>query len=93
MLPCLPYPAEVESVILKMNNVKDVVVYGKKNPIMGTVVAAEVHLIHHEEPGLFKQKLRLFCRKFLADYKVPAVTFIASKEKKTYNSRLKKIRS
>ena len=36
------YPAEIESVILELENILDVTVYGEKNPIMGQIVCAKV---------------------------------------------------
>ncbi len=36
------YPAEVESVLLEVNGVKDAIVYGEKNPLIGEIVVANV---------------------------------------------------
>ena len=39
------YPAEVESVLLEIENIKEVSVFSKDNPIMGRVVAARFSLL------------------------------------------------
>lgn len=84
------YPAEVESVLLDMPNVKDVSVAGMPNPITGQIVVARFNLFEPEElPGL-RRRMREFCRGRLALYKVPAKIEIADHAQ--YNERLKKMR-
>ncbi len=65
------YPAAVESVLLELDNVADVVVTGEPNPITGQIVAATVRLDREEALAVFKARMRLFCRDRLAPYQVP----------------------
>jgi acyl-CoA synthetase (AMP-forming)/AMP-acid ligase II len=72
------FPAEVESVLLELDNVADVAVHAEPSPITGHVVAATVRLIEDEPLPAFKQRLRLFCSTRLSPYKVPARIRFAS---------------
>ena len=67
------HPTEIENVMLQIENVKDVTVRGKPNPITGEVVTAKITLVREEDPTLFRQRVRAFCRERLERYKVPAV--------------------
>ncbi len=84
------YPAEIEGVLLQMGNVRDVTVYGEKNPIMGNVVAARVNLIAAEELSDFKRRMRAFCKERLASYKIPVKIEIGNREQ--FSARFKKRR-
>jgi len=84
------YPAEVESVLLQMDNVKDVVVFGEKNPITGHIVVARVNLFEPEDPRAFRQRLRAFCRDKLAAYKIPVKVEISGQAQ--FNARYKRVR-
>ncbi len=66
------YPAEVESVLLEMDNVADVSVAGEPSPITGQLVAATFRLVEPEPLDQFKLRLRRFCAPRLSSYKVPA---------------------
>ena len=65
------YPVQVESVLLKMENVLDVTVRAERNMIIGNVVAATFTLLKPEELDSFKQRVRKFCRGQLPRYAVP----------------------
>lgn len=84
------YPAEVESVLLQMDNVKDAVVVGEKNPITGHIVTARVNLFESEDLRAFKQRMRAFCRDKLASYKLPVKVEISGQEQ--FNTRYKRVR-
>lgn len=84
------YPAEVESVLLQMDNVKDVVVLGEKNPITGNIVIARVNLFEPEEAPAFRRRVRTFCRDKLASYKIPVKVEISGHEQ--FNARYKRVR-
>jgi long-chain acyl-CoA synthetase len=84
------YPAEVETVLLQLSNVEDVVVYGKPNPIMGRTVAARLRLKAPEDIRLLKRRVREFCRDRLASFKVPVEIDITEGDLMT--SRQKKVR-
>jgi acyl-CoA synthetase (AMP-forming)/AMP-acid ligase II len=84
------YPAEVESALLQMPNVKDAVVIGEKNPITGNIVTARVNLFEPEDVTVFKQRMRAFCRERLATFKIPVKVEISDQE--TFNARYKRMR-
>lgn len=84
------YPAEVESVLMQMDNVRDVTVAGEKNPIMGQIVVARFNLLEPENATQFKRRVREFCRDRLAPYKIPAKIEVVESEQ--YSARFKKMR-
>ncbi|WP_298817368.1 long-chain fatty acid--CoA ligase [Chloroflexus sp.] len=84
------YPAEVESVLLQMPNVKDVAVTGESNPITGQIVTARFNLFEPEDPNEFKRRVRAFCRERLAPYKIPVKIIIT--DDKQHSARFKKMR-
>ncbi len=85
------YPAEVENVIMQAENVKDVLVKGRPNPVMGNVVIAQVELFQPEEPEALQRRLRAFCRKQLPAYKVPSLVQVVNYE--LHGVRFKKMRT
>jgi long-chain acyl-CoA synthetase len=84
------YPAEVESVIMQMPNVRDATVYGEKNPITGQMVAARVNLIEPEDLDSLKKRVRSWCRERLEPFKVPVKITIAGGDQ--FSARFKKMR-
>lgn len=84
------YPAEVESILLEMDNMIDVTVYSKKNPIMGNVVAAKINLQNEESSLELKKRIRKYCKDKLESYKIPA--FIEIIKEKQITDRFKKVR-
>ncbi len=85
------YPAEVESVLLKMDNVRDVEVHGEPNPIAGNIVAARISLVAPEDLAALKRRVRSFCRERLESFKVPVRIEISDSVQ--YSPRYKKMRS
>jgi acyl-CoA synthetase (AMP-forming)/AMP-acid ligase II len=84
------FPAEVENVILQVDNIRDVVVWGKSNPITGSIVAARVRLAEPESATEVERRVRKYCGEHLAYYKIPAVVEIAEEE--LHGERFKRIR-
>jgi long-chain acyl-CoA synthetase len=85
------FPAEVENVILQMQNIKDVVVQGKANPIVGNIVAASVTLNQPADPALVELQVRRHCQERLPAFKVPVIVQVAEQE--LHNERFKKLRT
>jgi acyl-CoA synthetase (AMP-forming)/AMP-acid ligase II len=85
------HPTEIENVLLELENVKDVTVRGAPNPITGEVVVARITPTRAENPELFKQRIRKFCRARLERYKMPAV--IEFVEEDHHGVRFKKSRN
>jgi long-chain acyl-CoA synthetase len=84
------YPAEVESVLMHIDNVRDATVYGEKNPITGHIVAARVSLFKPEDLMQLKKRVRAFCKDRLASYKIPVKFEITEQEQ--VSARYKKLR-
>lgn len=84
------YPAEVESVLLQMANVRDATVTGKRSPVTGGVVVATLTLNEPEEPRALERRVREFCKSRLASYQVPVLVQIADGTQ--VSERFKKMR-
>ena len=84
------YPAEVESVILEVDNVLDVAVFGERHNLLGNVVVAKIVLREPEPVESVKKRVRMACLRQLAPFKVPAKVVLA--EGALHTARQKKIR-
>ena len=65
------YPTEVESVLLEINGVKDAIVYGEKNSLMGEIVVANVKVDKLNNNKKFISLIKKYCRGKLDKYKIP----------------------
>ena len=65
------FPIEVEETIRSAENVGDVLVYGKSNRLVGSIVACEVVLLEPEDPNVFQERIATWCAMRLAPYKLP----------------------
>ena len=84
------YPAEVENLLLQLENVEEVSVFGKPHPMMGQVVAARFNLKQPEPLDLFKRRMNAFGRERMAKYQFPVYVELASGEQ--FGARFKKLR-
>ena len=84
------YPAEIEEVILRLDNVSDVAVYGEPHPLLGNIVVANVLVQQPESVADLKRRIRAACLAELTNYKVPAKVLIA--DGPLYTARQKKRR-
>lgn len=85
------YPQEVENIILEMDNVLEVTVYGEKHALMGNIVCAKVVLNKAEDLKEFSRKLKVYLKKKVQPFKVPVKIFI--EDDPLYNDRFKKKRN
>lgn len=85
------YPAEVESVLLRMDGVQEATVRGEKNPLLGQAVVVRVSLEGNEDARAFKDRMRRYCADKLAPYMIPVKVELA--ERAQHNARFKKIRN
>ena len=81
-------PAEVESVILSMDEIDDCMVYSEQNVITGQTVVCDVVL--HEQKENIKKIIRLFCKDKFDAYKIPTKVNVV--DKTNFSDRFKKIR-
>jgi len=79
------YPEEIEEVIMNHPNVKDVCVISEQHELLGEMPIARVVL----RENVFTD-LSNFCRKRLADYKIPFRFDFVDKIDKTYNGKVKR---
>ena len=85
------YPQEVENIILGMDNVLEVTVFGEKHVMMGNIVCARVLLKEAEDIKEFTRKLKSFCKGQMQSFKIPVKVFI--EDGPLYNDRFKKRRT
>jgi acyl-CoA synthetase (AMP-forming)/AMP-acid ligase II len=83
-------PTEVESVILSMDEINDVLVYGEQNQITGQSVVADIVPVNKINSREGKKAIRLFCKGKMDNYKIPTKVYIV--EKLNIGDRFKKIR-
>jgi len=84
------YPQEIEETLLELEGIKDALVYGEENPLMGKVAVAEVQYVGDLGPKELQKKARKHCRARLEPYKVPVKVTITKDA--LVNARNKKIR-
>lgn len=51
------YPAEVENVLLEMDNIADATVFGEPNALLGRVVVTRLVLSDPEDPEALKKRV------------------------------------
>jgi acyl-coenzyme A synthetase/AMP-(fatty) acid ligase len=85
------FPAEVESVLLEMQNVEEALVAGEAHPLTGQIVRAIVRLSLPEAIEDFRKRMREFCGARLPKYKIPQKVVIS--DQVLHSSRLKKARA
>ncbi|MGN5151053.1 AMP-binding protein [Aeromonas enteropelogenes] len=76
-------PEEIERVILKHDSISECYVYGRKNSMMGMLVACDVVLkASGIDDTTLKKELRSFCHTYLEPFKVPALVRIVNEIEK-----------
>jgi acyl-coenzyme A synthetase/AMP-(fatty) acid ligase len=83
-------PAEVESVVLMMDDIEDCMVYGEKNAITGQSVVCDVVCKNEITQKELKKQIRAFCKDKLDSFKLP--TKVNLVERTNFSDRFKKIR-
>jgi acyl-CoA synthetase (AMP-forming)/AMP-acid ligase II len=84
------YPTEVENVILEIENIQDVAVFGEKHALLGQIVVAKVVLENPETVESVKKRVRHVCLGKLASFKVPTKVIVTTGV--LHSVRQKKIR-
>lgn len=83
-------PSDVESVLLELPNIQDVVVYAARNPVTGQVVGARIKLEVPEALDALRLRIREACRDRLARHQLPVVVEIV--DEPLFGARFKKQR-
>lgn len=81
-------PLEVENAIMAMNGVRQVLVYGKKNSILGNVLCADVQL--EEGATLTELDIKKTLAMQLQDFKVPRKIRVVEEIAQTRTGKLKR---
>ena len=84
------HPAEVESVLLEMENVREALVYAKASPVTGHIVGAVIELAQPESRSQLQRRVFEHCSARLPAYQVPK--FVTVADKALLGDRLKKAR-
>jgi len=83
-------PAEVESILMEIDIVLDVLAYGAQNAVTGQSVSVDIVLANGVDTKWAKKEIRKHCRVRLSGYKVPTkIKFI---NRTNTGDRFKKIR-
>jgi len=83
------FPAEIESVILEVENIAEAIVFGEENPIIGQMVCARVRLVDVRDSDNIVARLKIYCAERLEKHKVPVKIHIS--EEKLHSDRYKKV--
>jgi len=84
------FPYEVESVLNQHPDIKESLVYGTLHPQYGELPCAKIVLKDNIKTNFDKDKIRGFCYKHLAQYKVPKEFHFVSRLDKTASGKLKR---
>jgi len=85
------FPAEVETVLLECPLVEDAVVYGRRHPITGKIVCADIQLRDQHDETEVRRVIKRFCAERLERFKVPMqVQFV---DGGLQSDRLKRLRT
>jgi len=84
------YPAEVENVLMEMNEIEDAMVLGEKHLILGTIVKAKIKLKNNTIISDIRKRVRTYCSSKLDKFKIPQKIELI--DYFTHNERYKKIR-
>jgi len=84
------YPTEVESFLLTLKNVKDVVVYGERHSLMGNIVCADIVLVEFEPAASARMRIKKLCQGKIDRFKIPVKIHFTEIE--LSSGRMKKIR-
>jgi long-chain acyl-CoA synthetase len=80
------YPEEIEAVLMGYPGMKEVLVRGEADDLVGEEIVAYVVPSEEEELNLF-QVLK-FCKKALEDYKVPGRIYQVKELEKTVSNKI-----
>jgi acyl-CoA synthetase (AMP-forming)/AMP-acid ligase II len=83
-------PSEVESVLFQIPEVKDCIVYGEPNPIMGQIVVAKILLNQEMKTYEAKKIITEFCNNKLEKFKIPVKVLLMNESE--FSNRFKKKR-
>jgi acyl-coenzyme A synthetase/AMP-(fatty) acid ligase len=81
-------PADIEKVINQYPKVNASKVYGKKNSVLGNILAADIACVPGE---VLEKELRSYLKNYLQSFKIPRIINIVSSIEMTRTGKLKRI--
>jgi acyl-coenzyme A synthetase/AMP-(fatty) acid ligase len=83
-------PSEVEDVIRKVEGVKDIVVFGRANSIMGNVIVANIIKEEGQENKQLKERIKKGAVLHLQEFKIPRIINFVDSFELTRTGKIKK---
>lgn len=83
-------PSEIEELLKTIENVKDALLIGKKNSLIGNVLVAYVILFKDEDKKIKKKQIIETLRKTLQDWKIPQIIKFVDTFELTRTGKIKK---
>jgi acyl-CoA synthetase (AMP-forming)/AMP-acid ligase II len=84
-------PEEVENILISFSLIHAAFVYAKKNPMMGSIVCADIVLSDNIiDKKIAKSEILKFCREKLENFKIPAIVKFVNELETTYSGKLKR---
>lgn len=84
-------PSEVEGVISEIEGVKDVIVFGRKNSVLGSIIVANIIKEDKEDPIKLKKRIKNIVSNSLQDFKIPRKISFVDSFQLTRTGKIKKI--
>lgn len=84
------FPAEVESILLELENIIDATIHAEPHPIIGQCIVARVNLREYEDVTALKLRIRRHCHGRLAPYMIPVKVEIVHAAQ--HGARCKRVR-
>tara|TARA_R110000823_G_scaffold297305_1_gene417437 strand:+ start:2571 stop:3827 length:1257 start_codon:yes stop_codon:yes gene_type:complete len=84
-------PSEIEELLKNIDNVKDALIMGKKNSLIGNVLVAYIILNREEDKKIKKNQIITTLKKTLQDWKVPQIIKFVDTFELTRTGKIKKI--
>jgi len=83
-------PEEIEAVIRKVGEVKDVLVIGEKEAIVGENIVAKVVIAEDRDADAIKKQIKDICKQMLPPFKYPNRIDFCKNIEKTHNGKVKR---
>jgi acyl-coenzyme A synthetase/AMP-(fatty) acid ligase len=84
-------PSEVEQVLLELDFIREAVVSGESNPIMGQVVAAKIVMAEAIDERDAMRRIRIHCRSRLAPHMIPVKVHFVSGSLSTPRHKIQRV--
>jgi acyl-coenzyme A synthetase/AMP-(fatty) acid ligase len=84
------HPSEVEQVIRQVKDVKDLIVYGRKNSLTGSVIAADIIVNSEADKDTVKKKIIEIAKNSLQEWKMPRILNFVDKFELTHTGKIKR---